>query len=152
MRLSIQITSIKDQDKENGRFCQEREWFIHSAVRVKLVTQLQNWVTTGRKEENVTSMEFQSEEWPMYESVSAEPRGQVWVAGRSGWLVRVVVGVWSGEACREARSILEGRCAHALSRVTELPLAGLSFANRQEVRKSFPEVIKKWGIWPQCQS
>ena len=97
-------------------------------------------------------MEFQSEEWPMYESVSAEPRGQVWVAGRSGWLVRVVVGVWSVEACREARSILEGRCAHALSRVTELPLAGLSFANRQEVRKSFPEVIKKWGIWPQCQS
>ena len=88
---------------------------------------------TRRKEENsiggkVTSMGFQTGTSPMYESVSAEPRGQVWVGGG---LVRLPGGESGrgGPLVGEPRSQvdLEGRCARGdLSRVTEPPLPGLS--------------------------
>ena len=92
---------------------------------------------TRRKEENsiggkVTSMGFQTGTNPMYESVPAEPRGQVWVGGGSvrlpgGESGRGGSGEWptGGRAKKPGR--LGGKCARGdLSRVTEPPLPGLS--------------------------
>ena len=76
---------------------------------------------------------------PMYGSLS-EPRGQVWVGG--GWVggldggrvVRVVLVLGSlvGEP-KPGRLGVE-REAHALSRVTEPPLAGLSSTAKRAKR------------------
>ena len=116
----------------------EWEWFTGLHMQGETDPELRNWVTRRRKEEKSLQRDSSDESY-VWKLVWAEGSGLGWMGGLVGWLdggrgVRVVLVVGSlvGEP-KPGRLGVE-REAHALSRVTEPPLAGLSSTAKRAKR------------------